>query len=356
MNLTDFLQQTNLEKSLLIGYYGGGNYGDELLLEVLGNLLVRQQVGEVTVTYQRPETYSTMHHDFGFGVVNIHSKIELIKATLRSKNILIGGGGLWGVDMNANTFLLGVYLFVCRVFLFKHVYLLGIGYYNSTTRAGRIAAWFAGKAANEIITRDLESFRNFKRISKHVHRDTDMAWYAQALDLAPYEKEAEELSERLPIEGKTLVLAMRRPQSKRQRDLFLCFNRQIGELIVNNPERPVLLVMLEAESKNPEMYEQARQWQNTHKHLRILEAPYNPLTLYAYIQKHHKRLCVIAPQLHLIMTAHLTGAAFLPLVYDNKVRMLLEQIKVPANQQLPLDDVTTKALQTFADNFFGGSK
>lgn len=356
MNLTDFLQRTNLEKSLLIGYYGGGNYGDELLLEVLGNLLVRQQVHSVTITYQHPETYPSMHHDFGFGVINIHSKGQLIKATLRSKNILIGGGGLWGVDMNANTFLLGVYLFVCRWFLFKKVHLLGIGYYNSTTRAGRLAAWFAGKAANTIIARDIESVRNFKRISKHVHRDSDMAWYAKSLDLAPYEQEAEELAQRLPIEGKTLLLAMRRPQSKRQRDTFLRFNQQIGELIINNPERPIMLVMLESEGKDPEMYEQARAWQKTHKHLRILEAPFNPLTLFAYIQRHHKRLGVIAPQLHLIMTAHLTGTAFLPLVYDNKVQMLLDQIKVPANLRLPVVDVTTKALQTFADNFLGGNK
>jgi polysaccharide pyruvyl transferase WcaK-like protein len=355
MNLTELLHQTNLENSLLIGYYGGGNYGDELLLEVLGNLLKRQGVQNVAITYQRPATYRTMHHDFGYRTIDIHSKPALIAASLRSRTILIGGGGLWGVDMNFNTFLLGVYLFFCRFVLMKKVYLLGIGFYNSTTRQGRIAAWFAGKAANAILARDRESADNFRKISKHVHQDTDIAWQAQNLDLSAYKVELAELTMRLPITGKTLLLALRRPQAKRQKEVFVRFNQHIAGLISDNPNRPILLVMLESEGKDPELYAQARAWQKHHKHLRILEAPYNPLTLYLFVKEHHKRLCVIAPQLHLIMTAHLTGTLYMPMGYDNKVRMLLEQIGVPAAQQIAVSNITKPDLQTFADNFFGGS-
>src|SRR6476661_5539742 len=102
MTLLDFLHTTNLDHSLLIGYYGGGNYGDELLLEVLGNLLRRQGINDAAITYQRPDTYPTMHHDFGFKLVDMHDRKAVFRTALHSQNILIGGGGLWGVDMNLN--------------------------------------------------------------------------------------------------------------------------------------------------------------------------------------------------------------------------------------------------------------
>ena len=84
--------------------------------------------------------------------------------------------------------------------------------------------------------------------------------------------------------------------------------------------------------------------------------PYNPLTLLTYIKQNHERLALIAPQLHLIMTAHLAQVPFLPIVYDNKVAQLLDQIGIRANQRLKISDATSKDLQAFVDTFFGGSK
>ncbi len=355
MNLTDFLRTTNLDHSLIIGYYGGGNYGDELLLEVLCNLLSRQGAQPVRLTYQFPASYSSMHRDFGFALVNIHSYWTIAQATLKSKHILIGGGGLWGVDINANTLLLSLYLFISRWVLRKQVYLLGVGYYGSTSWMGRVGAWLAGKASNLIFARDNESLANFGRIARRVELDRDLAWQIKNLDLTPYAGEAAALQKRLPIDGKTLVAAVRRPQAGHQRQAFLRFNKLIGWLIESNPNRPIILAMLELESKDPALYEQARKWRRRHKHLRIIEAPYNPLTLFAYIRANHKRLALIAPQLHLLLTAQLCQLPFLPLVYDNKVSELLDQIGVPANKRLPLADVSGEQLQAFADEFFGGN-
>lgn len=356
MTLTDFLHKTNLDSSLLIGYYGGGNYGDELLLEVLGNMLTRQGVNDLTITYQHPETYPSMHRDFGFKLIDIHDRVAVTKAALKNKKILIGGGGLWGVDMNANTLLLSIFLFVCRWALGKKIYLLGVGYYNSTTKQGRWAAWLAGKAANAIIARDTESFDNFKHISKHVSMDYDIAWNTKQLDLAAYGNDTDAMEQRLPVGGKTLMVALRRPQSKRQKSDFARFNKLINWLIQSNPERPIILVMLESESKDPTAYEEARNLRRRHKRMRIIEAPYNPLTLFLYIKKNHKRLAIIAPQLHLIMTAHLCGVPFLPMVYDNKVGMLLEQIGIPAEDQLSIKDINGEVMQQFTNDFFGGEK
>lgn len=356
MKLPEFLQKTNLDNSMLIGYYGGGNYGDELLLEVLSNLLAQKGVEGLRVTYQRPETYSTMHRNFGSKLVDIHDRGAVAKAAFKSKSIIIGGGGLWGVDMNLNTLLLSAFLFVSRWVLRKKVYLLGVGYYASTNKLGRLAAWLAGKASNTIIARDTESADNFRRTSKHVHLDSDIAWYTKDLNLEPYQKEAELLQQRTPVGNKTLILALRRPQSSRQRQAFLQFNTLIGELINANPDRPIILVMLESESKDPALYQDARKWRYGHKHLRIIEAPYNPLTLFSYIKQNHKRLGVIAPQLHLIMTAHLAGVPFFPVSYDNKVSRLFDQIDVPARERLTLEEVNSDNLQTFTQTFFGGNK
>jgi polysaccharide pyruvyl transferase WcaK-like protein len=354
MNLNQFLHDTDLHHSLLIGYYGGGNYGDELLLEVLSNLMARQGVQDVTVTYQRPETYPGVHHDFGFNLINIHDRKAVLRASLKSKKILIGGGGLWGVDMNLNTLILSLFLFVSRWVLRKKIYLLGVGYYQSTNRMGRIGAWLAGKSANVILARDDESARNFGRINKRTFLDTDIAWQTRQLDLSTYQKEALALEKKFPVGHKTLLVALRRPQSKRQHHAFQRFNKLISWLISSNPSKPIILVMLESDTKDADAYEQARALRRRHKHLRIIETPYNPLTLFSFIQQNHSRLALIAPQLHLIMTAHLSGVPFLPITYDNKVSGLLDQIGIPAEDRLTIDKVSGSDLLEFAGNFFGG--
>jgi len=185
--------------------------------------------------------------------------------------------------------------------------------------------------------------------------DSDMAWHAPDLDPAPYAQDVAILQERCPIGSKTLLVALRRPQSKRQQVQFIRFNKLVRGLIQNNPDQPIILVMLESEAKDPELYEQARKWRRRHRHLRIIEAPYNPLTLFLYIKQNHKRLGLIAPQLHLIMTAHLTGVPFLPISYDNKVWQLLDQIGIPVEDRIELSNVTGDELQAFANNFFGGN-
>lgn len=43
MTLDELLKEHDFSDSLLLGYYGGGNFGDELLLEVLLNLFAEQK-------------------------------------------------------------------------------------------------------------------------------------------------------------------------------------------------------------------------------------------------------------------------------------------------------------------------
>lgn len=354
MKLMTLLKTTNLNRSLLIGYYGGGNYGDELLLEVLANLFVTHNVKDVTITYREPAKYGQYHRDFGYPRIEIQSKARLLGAILKNKNIIIGGGGLWGVDMNFNTFLLSCMLLGSRL-LGKKVYLLGVGYYSSTNRLGHIGAWLAGKAAHVIIGRDDETVANFAAHNPHTYLDHDIAWHVKDLDLAAYEDEAAALEQKLQIGDKTLCITLRRPQAKHRQHEFVRFTQEVDAFIGANQDKHILVALLESEAKSPKEYARARQWQYAYPNVQLLDFPHNPLALCLLFRKHRKRLALIGPQFHIIMTAHLSGAPFMPMVYDNKVAALLTRLSVPQAEQIPLGTIHRSQMQGFADNFFGGS-
>lgn len=351
MKISDFIRNTNLERSLLIGYYGGGNYGDELLLETLQNLLVNRGVKDITISYQDPPNFTDFHHDLGYKLLPTYDKKALLTAMVKNKNIIVGGGGLWGVDMNLNTFLLSVLLFVARRVFGRKVYLLGVGYYNSTNRMGHMGAWFAARAANVIICRDTETETNFRKKGGKVSLDTDMAWYIKDVDLKPYKKDLTALDKKLKVKEKTLFVALRRSQSKRQAEDFARLNDLIEDRIKANQDKPIIVALLEQKKMSDELA-LVHSWRKKYKNVQILDFSVNPLTLFSFFQEYTDKLVLVAPQFHIIITAYLNGAAFAPIVYDNKVQALLEQIGIPKKQHLLVRGLSPQAIQTFIDQAF----
>jgi polysaccharide pyruvyl transferase WcaK-like protein len=347
MMIDKFLKTTDLNSSLLLGYYGGGNFGDELLLEVLQNLLKYQGVQALTVAYQNPQNFSQLHHDFGYNLVDIQSKSALIKQTVKHKNIIVGGGGLWGLDMNLNTFLMSVYLFLARWLLGKKIYLIGVGYYNSTTRLGHLGAFLAAKAARRIIVRDAESYANFKKHSSHVEQDTDLAFYSQQIDLSTYGKDAKQLEKLISVQDKTVFIAIRRFQAKHQNS----FNKQIEDILAANPDKHFILALLELKSVDQTSYQQLSIWKQKFQNVQVLDSTFNPLALMAFFKKHHKKLAVIAPQFHLILTAHLANVPFMPVVYDNKVSQLLSSLGISKKRQIAINQLSSSDIQNFIYQF-----
>jgi polysaccharide pyruvyl transferase WcaK-like protein len=344
MTILDFLKTTNLERSLLIGYYGGGNYGDELLLEVLQNLLKQKGVKRITITYQNPKNFTQLHHDFGYPRISILSKLTLIGAIFKHRNIIVGGGGLWGLDMNVNTFLMSAYLFFCRYIFRKRVFLIGVGYYNSTTKLGHFGAWLAGKAANTIIVRDKESAINFRKINKRTVKDTDLAFYAKSINMELYEGEIRKLEKLLPVPSETLFIAIRRFKHANN------FDSVVEQYLEGNQNKPIILALLELETADPKSYALIHRWQNAFPNILVLDKPCNPVALFGYFAKHQKKLAVVAPQFHLILTAHLNNVPFLPLVYDNKVNALFDILKIKQANRIPIESVTEKDVVLFAKN------
>lgn len=348
MTLVDFLHTHDLNRSLLLGFYGGGNYGDELLMEVLAGLLQQQGRREVLIAFQHPEHYQTFHHDFGYSRVNIHDKKALLSAVLRQKRIVVGGGGLWGMDVIPNVLLMSIMLWVARWILGKKIYLLAVGYYNSTPRIGKVAAWFAGKAAHAIIARDQETYTNFRRLTKHASQDTDAAWYIDQLDLASYRADADALERALPIHGKTLFITLRRFKQNYPNPLI----DVIEDCLKRNAGKPVIVALMEPRHVDPDGYKLLEQWKRAYPHIQIIDFAFNPLALFLLFRKHHNELVFIGPQFHAILSAHLTGVPYLPLAYDNKVHNLLQSI-APEAAPLPVQSLRTTDVQQFIDTAYG---
>jgi polysaccharide pyruvyl transferase WcaK-like protein len=341
--IADVFEQESLDRSLLIGYYGGGNYGDELLLEVLMNLFKKYGIGTLTVTYQHMERFSTYHHQFGYEKIDMANKKLLLKAILNNKNIIIGGGGLWGLDVNPNIFLLSSLLFFSRFLLGKKIYLLGVGYYNSTSRLGHASAWLAGKSATHIIARDQEALGNFRSVTKNVSLDADIAWHIPSLDLQPYEKDFIRLEDKLHIKQNTLFITLRRFKPHQANK----YAAAVEAYLADNRDRGVVLALMEPRSVDPDGYKLIARWQRRYRNVQVLDFSYNPLALFLLFRKYKKRIMLICPQFHVILVAHLTGVAFLPLAYDNKVSELLKMITKA--KPIPIADISRETLQAFID-------
>lgn len=314
MNIPTLLDTYAINRPLIIGYYGGTNYGDELLLEVLQQLLAAKNIGKATVYYSNDSLYSTYHHEFGNK--RISSKWQLAKALMGSKHIIIGGGGIWGVDVNVNVFILSLLLFLAGTILHKNIYLVSIGYYNSTNSLGHVSAWLVGKAATAILSRDSETYKNFAAYSSQLFLDQDLSLYIPSLSLTEYAKEAEEISQHLHLSEKRTLIGLRRFRKGLQND----YTKHAIRLIRECPEKAFTLVIFESKVVAPEAYALIQETASALPNCIGADFSCNPLALYLALHTHRSNLSVIAPQYHVQITAFANGIPFLPLAYDAKNR------------------------------------
>ena len=81
-------------KTLLLGYYGFGNLGDELLLKACIKILNELGIGngEITVLSNNPKE---TQENFNVQSANRWKFLEVVKAMRQSENFILGGGGLF---------------------------------------------------------------------------------------------------------------------------------------------------------------------------------------------------------------------------------------------------------------------
>lgn len=339
--VSELLGEVNLDDSFVVGYYGGGNFGDELLFEVLQHLLHARGYQNISFLFQRPEAYRRYHSDLGYKPVDAGKKWAIVRALFGHKRLVVGGGGLWGLDMNFNVVLMSIMLFVARFLLGKEVYMLGVGYYDSTTRFGHFAAWLAGKSANQILARDNETLRNFSRLNPQTYLTDDIAFNLPNIKAdVPKELAAFEEST-CSVDAPTVMISLRRFKPHQA----VTYAETIGRWLNGHPETRVILTIMEPREIDQKSFMQLKQWQRDRGNAVVIDSDYNPLVLYRFFEKYRDKLTYIGPQFHVQLVAHLSGVRFIPFVYDNKVAQLHK--KLGYKNSIPIDKLSTRRIEQF---------
>jgi polysaccharide pyruvyl transferase WcaK-like protein len=340
MKYSEFFSTIDLESTLLVGYYGGGNYGDELLLEIILRMLDKQRVQNASFYYLNKRLLSRYHHASRF--TPVFGAINLVKAILGNRSIIIGGGGLWGLDANRKVFIMSFGAWVSKVFLRKRVYLIGVGYYGSTNRLGHISAWFAAKAADSIIVRDSESLQRFSRFNKQVSQDTDMAFMASQIDLSEYDKDLGLITRQLNLANKMVYVSLR--EFKQSTENTQKYEQALAACFGNNPQTQFVVSLLDPPSYYPAGQSSIHKWKDMYANVQILDTTHNPLILLRFFQASAQRWLFITPQFHAIITAILCNIPYMPIAYDNKV---LELLKERGGSMIDIRDITPAEINVF---------
>ena len=339
--ISQLLGEISLNDSFVLGYYGGGNYGDELLLEVLQHIFGRQKYDRISFLYQKPIDVELFHRDFGYEPVDAANKYSVLKAMFKRRNLVIGGGGLWGLDVNANVVLMSCLLFFARWILGKRVYLLGVGYYGATSRMGHFAAWLAGKSATQILARDQETYEKFSRINKQTYLSDDIAFMLPhitenvARDLAIFENNVGRVSK------PTVMISLRRFKPNQSNPYLDTVKTWLSQ----HPDVPVILAIMEPRSVDPEGFKVLKSLQRTRGNAAVIDFSYNPIVLYQFFMRHKKKLSYIGPQFHVQLVAHLAGVKLLPVFYDNKVSQLLQKLEY--DRPISISDISPADIRQF---------
>ncbi len=322
------LDKLDFSNSFLFGFYGGGNMGDELILEVLLNYFKSRNIKNTQFIYLNSEIYSDSHHSFEEARLIKPSIMGVLKALFVSKRTIIGGGGLWGLDFNLKVLILSFLLLAARFVLRKEVYLIGVGYYKSTGMIGHFGAFISGLASNKIYARDEETYYSFSGLGfkRKVVLTQDIAFLLNNLNLEAYKVEAKSL---FPIDPKQInYIVSYRGNSTTEISNYVAV---IEKFIQYKSTDNFLLLALHPSFKNS-MYSDVLEFQKLHANLlntdRIIIKNFsgNPISFYLFLRNNKESLVCILPQYHGMLLAALSGVKYIPISYDNKCTQLLKSL------------------------------
>jgi polysaccharide pyruvyl transferase WcaK-like protein len=343
MKIINFFNKSDLNNSFVIGYYGGGNFGDELLLETLIILFTKFQFKNVKIIHFSNVNFKNWHKISNFFLtINYKNKFKIFKHILGSKNLIVGGGGLWGLDSNINILVMSFVLFFCKFILRKNVYLLGVGYYSNANLWGRIGAWLAGYSANLIITRDNESYSNFKKLNKNTFIDFDLTFNLKNLNLNIYKNDVELLTEKINLLEKNVFFTIREVE----------FSKNILRIVKNNPTiNFIFLHFFDYKKSNKiiNIYNKIQKMCYGLSNLSIYEFDYNPVALFCFFKENADKIFMISSQFHGQIVAYLAGAKFMPVSYSNKNTELFKILNI--NNFYNVQLITIDDIQNEINNY-----
>lgn len=156
------------QKALLMGYYGVGNLGDEMMLVCLKQWLERQSF-DLTVLSEKPATVSQTH-----GLPAVENSpllgewawrscwlkggaLRVLRALAASDVLIVGGGDLIRDDLGWRTFLFTMEKMIAAILLGKKVFLVNVGIGQLSTRYGCTLLKWTLRRCQRIIVRDARS-------------------------------------------------------------------------------------------------------------------------------------------------------------------------------------------------------
>lgn len=156
------------QKALLLGYYGVGNLGDEMMLVCLRDWLERQGF-DLTVLSERPAAVLQTHGLPAVENVPLLGEwsrrkswlkggaCRVLRALANSDALVVGGGDLIRDDLGWRTFFFTMEKLIAAVMMRKKVYLVNTGIGQLRTRYGRALLKWTLQRCGRVIVRDARS-------------------------------------------------------------------------------------------------------------------------------------------------------------------------------------------------------
>ncbi|MCD6449680.1 MAG: polysaccharide pyruvyl transferase family protein, partial [Thermotogaceae bacterium] len=160
-----------LRKAVVVGYYGYGNFGDEILLKSVRRILKNIGFNSVGIFYPSTDQFiagAKVYRRFSIG--------DILSAIIRSNVVVFGGGGLYQDVTSFRSFLYYDLIAKISVFLKKPVIFLGTSFGPLKRSFSKfLLRRTARKNLVYFFPRDKVSERYLKHLSGNVYAGTDVA-------------------------------------------------------------------------------------------------------------------------------------------------------------------------------------
>lgn len=152
-------------KVVIVGNYGGGNLGDEMMLDALVEL-ISIKVGRtmIIVPSRRPDVLNKMHPKIMITSVGV---IEGTLKAMLSDVLIIGAGTVFSHHSGPGIKASVIIAILRKILLRKKVFFYGIGYSSTASKILKILSKPALNLADGIYVRDTLSYSSLKSIIRN---------------------------------------------------------------------------------------------------------------------------------------------------------------------------------------------
>lgn len=296
-----------MEKIVLGGYFGFGNIGDDAILLSEINFLRKENFQPFILTYKGREIFNQES-------INRYNFFKIIKLRKKFNNFILGGGGIFQDTTSFRSLIYYLFMIYFFKFLKKRVVLLNIGIGEIKRKISKNLLYKSLKICDLVIFRDEYSFNFFKDLNNKF-LSSDSSFY---LNFQKKEKE-------------NLVLVSLRNFKNFDLNKFRIFLNRLKEKVDLKFEFIIF---------SKEEIELAKSLNLDYFYSK------NPIDT---IEKISKSSFLIGTRYHSIIFSILTGTPFIGLVYDIKIKNLIDELGL--NNFIYPNDKIEKWLEIFIKNF-----